>query len=73
MEKIIHLRRYFHFGPCKIVMYLQRYHDVTIYRLVGAPSPISVIRGSVGILVGRHAELPLTATTIQADTRGAPL
>lgn len=28
--KIIHLRQNYHFGPAKIVMYLQRYHDVTI-------------------------------------------
>ncbi len=30
MEKIVHLRRHYHFGPAKIVMYLARYHDVTI-------------------------------------------
>jgi transposase len=30
IEKIIHLRRHYHFGPRKIVMYLRRYHDVTI-------------------------------------------
>ena len=30
IEKIIHLRRNYHFGPRKIVMYLKRYHDVTI-------------------------------------------
>ena len=30
VEKIIHLRQHYHFGPRKIVMYLQRYHDVTI-------------------------------------------
>jgi transposase InsO family protein len=28
--KIIYLRRNYHFGPHKIAMYLQRYHDVTI-------------------------------------------
>ena len=28
--KIIHLRRHYHFGPMKITMYLQRYHDVQI-------------------------------------------
>jgi transposase InsO family protein len=28
--KIIHLRQNYHFGPLKIAMYLQRYHDVTI-------------------------------------------
>jgi transposase len=28
--KIIHLRQHYHFGPLKIVMYLQRYHDITI-------------------------------------------
>jgi transposase InsO family protein len=30
VDKIIHLRQHYHFGPRKIVMYLQRYHDVTI-------------------------------------------
>jgi transposase len=30
VDKIIHLRRNYHFGPAKIAMYLQRYHDVTI-------------------------------------------
>jgi transposase InsO family protein len=28
--KIIHLRQNYHFGPLKIAMYLQRYHDVSI-------------------------------------------
>lgn len=28
--KIVYLRRYYHFGPSKISMYLQRYHDVAI-------------------------------------------
>lgn len=32
VDKIIHLRRNYHFGPEKIAMYLQRYHDVTISR-----------------------------------------
>jgi transposase InsO family protein len=30
IDKIVHLRRTYHFGPAKIVMYLARYHDVTI-------------------------------------------
>jgi transposase len=30
VEKIIHLRQHYHFGPMKIRMYLQRYHDVAI-------------------------------------------
>jgi transposase len=28
--KIIYLRQAYHFGPAKIAMYLQRYHDITI-------------------------------------------
>ena len=28
--KIIYLRQNYHFGPQKIAMYLQRYHDVTV-------------------------------------------
>lgn len=28
--KVIHLRQHYHFGPMKIAMYLQRYHDVAI-------------------------------------------
>ncbi|MGW4490035.1 helix-turn-helix domain-containing protein [Amycolatopsis sp. NPDC004368] len=28
VEKIIHLRRHYHFGPLKIEMYLRRHHDV---------------------------------------------
>ena len=30
VEKIIHLRQHYHFGPMKIRMYLMRYHDVEI-------------------------------------------
>ena len=30
VEKIIWLRKHYHFGPAKIAMYLARYHDVTI-------------------------------------------
>ncbi|MEV6340546.1 helix-turn-helix domain-containing protein [Nocardia vinacea] len=30
IEKIIHLRQNYHFGPEKIRMYLQRYHDIEI-------------------------------------------
>jgi transposase len=30
VEKIIHLRQHYHFGPMKIRMYLKRYHDVDI-------------------------------------------
>ena len=30
IEKIIWLRKHYHFGPDKIAMYLARYHDVTI-------------------------------------------
>ena len=30
IDKIVHLRRNYHFGPAKIVMYLARYHDVAI-------------------------------------------
>lgn len=28
--KIVYLRNHYHFGPLKISMYLQRYHDTTI-------------------------------------------
>lgn len=39
VEKIIHLRQHYHFGPMKIEMYLRRYHDQeisvsTIYRIL---------------------------------------
>ena len=30
VEKIVWLRKHYHFGPAKIAMYLFRYHDVTI-------------------------------------------
>ncbi len=30
IEKIIHLRQHYHFGPMKIRMYLKRYHGVEI-------------------------------------------
>ncbi len=30
VEKIIHLRQHYHFGPDKIRMYLERYHNVQI-------------------------------------------
>ena len=30
VEKIVWLRKHYHFGPAKIAMYLARYHDVRI-------------------------------------------
>lgn len=30
IEKIVHLRKNYHFGPQKIQMYLRRYHDIPI-------------------------------------------
>lgn len=30
VAKIVYLRRYYHFGPLKISMYLKRYHDIEI-------------------------------------------
>jgi len=30
VEKIVWLRKHYHFGPAKIAMYLARYHDVAI-------------------------------------------
>ncbi|WP_433679943.1 hypothetical protein [Nocardia sp. CA-119907] len=30
IEKILHLRQNYHFGPDKILMYMQRYHDIEI-------------------------------------------
>ena len=30
VDKIIHLRTHYHFGPGKIAMYLRRYHDIEI-------------------------------------------
>jgi hypothetical protein len=30
IEKILWLRKHYHFGPAKIAIYLARYHDVTI-------------------------------------------
>ncbi|WP_216216843.1 IS481 family transposase [Amycolatopsis aidingensis] len=32
VEKIVHLRQHYHFGPGKVQMYLRRYHDVDISR-----------------------------------------
>ena len=32
VEKIVHLRCNYHFGPMRISMYLQRYHDVAVSR-----------------------------------------
>ncbi len=29
-EKVLYLRRYYHFGPARIQMYLQRYHGITV-------------------------------------------
>ncbi|WP_020499050.1 helix-turn-helix domain-containing protein [Sciscionella marina] len=42
VEKIVHLRQHYHFGPLKISMYLRRYHDQeisasTIYRILKRP------------------------------------
>ncbi len=44
VEKILWLRQQYHFGPHKISMYLQRYHDVTI-----SPSGIWRILKKAGI------------------------
>lgn len=30
VDKIVYLRRHYHFGPGKIAMYLRRYHDIEI-------------------------------------------
>ena len=30
IQKIVWLRKHYHFGPAKIAMYLARYHDSTI-------------------------------------------
>jgi transposase len=30
VEKIVWLRKHYHFGPAKIAMYLRRYHDVPV-------------------------------------------
>jgi transposase InsO family protein len=30
IDKIVHLRQHYHFGPLKIAMYLKRYHDIEI-------------------------------------------
>ena len=30
LEKIIYLRQHYHFGPAKIQMYLDRYHEIKI-------------------------------------------
>ena len=30
VERIVHLRQSYHFGPARIAMYLKRYHDVEI-------------------------------------------
>jgi hypothetical protein len=40
VEKIIHLRQYYHFGPLKIEVYLRRYHDV-LTRERSAPADTS--------------------------------
>lgn len=30
VERVVHLRQNYHFGPARIAMYLRRYHDVEI-------------------------------------------
>jgi len=44
IEKILWLRRQYHFGPHKIAMYLKRYHDITI-----SPSGVWRILNKVGL------------------------
>jgi transposase len=44
IEKILWLRRQYHFGPQKIAMYLKRYHDITI-----SPSGVWRILNKVGM------------------------
>ncbi|MDR0341602.1 MAG: helix-turn-helix domain-containing protein [Nocardiopsaceae bacterium] len=38
LEKIVWLRKHYHFGPAKIGMYLQRYHDVQVSTSGGGAS-----------------------------------
>ena len=43
--KIIYLRQHYHFGPAKIAMYLQRYHDIQIspsgvWRILNTPAAL---------------------------------
>lgn len=44
VEKILWLRRQYHFGPHKIAMYLKRYHEVAI-----SPSGVWRILNKVGL------------------------
>jgi transposase len=44
VSKIIYLRQHYHFGPQKIAMYLDRYHDISI-----SPSGVWRILNKLGM------------------------
>jgi transposase len=58
-EKILWLRRQYHFGPHKIAMYLKRYHDITI-----SPSGVWRILNKVGM-----SRLPASQRYKRTQTR----
>lgn len=59
IEKILWLRRQYHFGPHKIAMYLQRYHEIRI-----SPSGVWRILNKVGL-----SRLPASQRYKRKETR----
>jgi len=62
VEKIVWLRKHYHFGPAKIAMYLARYHDVTISVSGGvADSEAAADEPATGLAALPAASHPLEA------------
>ena len=72
IEKIVWLRKHYHFGPAKIAMYLSRYHDVTISvpgvwrascsRMAGSPAALAIRPKRSEYHSGRYGR-PSSSTT----------
>jgi hypothetical protein len=67
IEKVVCLRKHFHFGPAKIATYLARYHDLTIKHLRGV-AHLEAARDEPAHL----AALPVTHPAVNAMSSNAP-
>jgi transposase len=68
IEKIVWLRRHYHFGPAKIAMYLARYHDVTI-STSGGVADLEAARDEPA---ARLAALPTPSVAVEALREATP-
>jgi len=77
VEKVLYLRRYYHFGPLKIKMYLNRYHDIElsqhtiwiILRRAGMSRLPANMRSRCHRERYRRYEKPLPGNQVQIDVK----